>query len=100
MNNNLEDKIISMSDGNPGAINFLMKLVETDIGIGLTVIKQLDGYNVRGAKLYMLWNDVCYRNLKNVFKVMDEIEIGVITLTELDENLSKVRAKPYHKEVV
>ena len=61
-------EIIEWSQGNPGAMNFLMKFLEPENGVKgirvLTKLTQLE--SIRGANLYVLYSDLCDKDLDAV----------------------------------
>jgi hypothetical protein len=51
-----------MAEGNPGAMKTIMQILQDPKGF-LTLLS-LDSLDIRGARLYMLFNDCCGRNMK------------------------------------
>lgn len=62
------DQIIKWSKGNPGAMTFLMELLKPEnliLSIGI-LIKLEETKTIRGTNLYVLWSDLCKKDLMQV----------------------------------
>lgn len=62
------NQIIEWSKGNPGAVAFLTLLVQpenTPKAIPI-VIKLEEAKSIRGTNLYVLWSDLCERDISKV----------------------------------
>lgn len=61
-------QILQWSAGNPGAMMFLMSLMEPENGIkGITITQTLEkAKSIRGTNLYVLWSDLCDKDLDKV----------------------------------
>lgn len=55
----LKDVIFIMSEGNPGAISVIMKLLEEDQTTGFFDILNLDDMNMRGSAIWIAYKDFC-----------------------------------------
>ncbi|WP_418124276.1 hypothetical protein ACNFU2_06560 [Chryseobacterium sp. PTM-20240506] len=64
------NELIEWSGGNPGALDFLMTVFlnpETSPGTALTIAAYLKKYKtLRGTNIYVLYSDLCDRDLKKV----------------------------------
>lgn len=89
------DSIIKMSEGNPGAMNFMMMAISEDPMNVIKLILPLDTLELYGPKAYMLWNDCCDRDLSRVHKVLDAWREGRISKEEIQTNLSRGRGTPF-----
>lgn len=58
------DKIFTWSEGNPGAISFLMEMDRVDTGVIVSTLEKLK--SIRGTNLYVLWSDLCEKNMHKV----------------------------------
>jgi hypothetical protein len=58
-------QIIEWSQGNPGAMSFLMSLILPENAIkSLPILMKLEeAKSIRGTSLYVLWSDLCGRDL-------------------------------------
>ncbi len=62
------NQIIQWSQGNPGAMTFLMSIMQPEnIVKGITIIQKLEeAKSIRGTNLYVLWSDLCGRDMQKV----------------------------------
>ena len=67
--------ILSYAQGNPGALTFLMELLEQKNMDSLLPImfKLEDCKSIRGTNLYVLWNDLCDKDVKNTEKLCSTV---------------------------
>ena len=93
-NMTVEDVIITMAEGNPGAITCMVELINGWV-MTLPDILLLDSMGIYGGKLYMLWNDCCGRDNEKFKKTLQAFHEGKFTEEEIHENLSRVRAEPF-----
>jgi hypothetical protein len=71
------NQIIQWSKGNPGAMTFLMELVKSEVGI--FVFQRLELMpSIRGTNLYVLWSDLCDKDLYKVEKLCIKCPISVL----------------------
>lgn len=72
--NNLKGKNMMVNfdicEGNAGALTFLIRAYDIDMGGAEMAFRRMQNNNIRGAKLYMLWNDCCDRNTKMALEIM------------------------------
>src|SRR3989338_1647639 len=83
LNASVMDIIITMSGGNPGALTACMELMRKghlvdpdDIFQGLGSIMTLDTMNIWDSRLYMLWSDVCGRDIGKMIDVLRAYQLG------------------------
>lgn len=64
----LLNQIIEWSQGNPGAISFLSSLIDPkNIGDAVPIVIKLEeAKSIRGTNLYVLWSDLCERDISKV----------------------------------
>ena len=62
------NQIIQWSEGNPGALTFLMSITHPENAIkGILIIQKLeDAKSIRGTNLYVLWSDLCDKDISKV----------------------------------
>lgn len=62
------NQIIEWSKGNLGAMTFLMEFLKPENAIlGINILPKLDEMkSIRGTNLYVLWSDLCDKDLKKV----------------------------------
>lgn len=62
-------QIVEMAEGNPGAITCL---AETMSYVNGEVIKDiLLKYNIKGTDIYVLWSDICSKNLNLMYYILN-----------------------------
>lgn len=68
----LKRRIIELSKGNPGALTFLISLLEQSPVVGLIVIISLEEQfpSIRGTNIYVLYSDLCGRDIEKVLQLM------------------------------
>lgn len=76
--------ITKMSQGNPGAIICLCDIINIGNTIDpityhpLSYILQLDSIGIYGSQIYILYNDICNKQLTIMFSILRAIQIGYI----------------------
>lgn len=78
------DVVIAMSEGNPGALSTCMELLshgdridpDAIMGGGISALLSLDTLGIYGSRLYMLWNDVCKREIELVLALLRACQLG------------------------
>ena len=92
----VKDILIEMSEGNPGALSFLMEELNLGDEIRFVVdVSFFDMYEIYGSKLYMFWNDACNRDLDKVKETILLIVSNKIPKEKIHENLDRGRALPF-----
>ncbi len=87
------DMIMNMAEGNMGAANVLMEMLnDTE---GFFNILYCDTLGIRGSKLYMLHNDCCGRNNDKFKRTLSMFRNGVFSEEDIQSNLNLVRAIPF-----
>jgi len=92
-NMSIMDIMMTMSEGNPGALTILMQMIGDPTGI--LDILTCDSLEIRGSKLYMLWNDCCERNYAKFKRTLAMLKVGLFSQEEIQKNLSLTRAIPF-----
>lgn len=87
------DMIMTMSEGNPGAMNVIMQMLENPRS--LLDVFLCDSLDIRGYKIYMLYNDCCERNEDKFNRTLMMLRCGVFSEQQIQENLNLVRAIPF-----
>jgi hypothetical protein len=90
INDTLMDALVKMSEGNPGAITVLSRLVKEGGKIdklsffgGLTHILLLDEYEIYGSKIWMLFKDVCKQNIEDMIYIIRSVQLGLTSKENL-----------------
>lgn len=75
--------VVTMSEGNPGGMTVCAdalkhgKFIDPDSAFeGFGVLLDLDTHGIYGSRIYMLWNDVCKRNLAHMMAVLRADQMG------------------------
>lgn len=73
-------QIIEWSQGNPGAMTFLMELIKPENAIfGLQITLKLEeAKSIRGTNLYVLWSDLCNKDLVKVSLLCENCPIDIL----------------------
>lgn len=78
--------LAKMAEGNPGAINVLIRMLKEGEAIdpqsfmgGLGAILGLDTHRIYGSKIWMLYKDVCGHDLVKMMAVLRACQLGKLT---------------------
>ena len=74
------NQILQWSQGNPGAMAFLMSFLQPENSLkGLTIIPKLEeAQSIRGTNLYVLWSDLCNKDLSKVEKLCKNCPTNIL----------------------
>lgn len=92
-NMSMMEIVITMSEGNPGAMSVIMGMLQSPTG-PLDVL-MLDSMDIRGSHLYMLNNDCCRRDPAKFQRTLMMFHSGVFTQEQIHENLERCYALPF-----
>lgn len=88
--------IAKMSDGNPGAMTAMMELIANGEKIdpdsfmgGLGNILSLDTNGIYGTDIYVLFNDICDRNVARMISVLRAVQLGFLDSSKLADACSR-----------
>jgi hypothetical protein len=76
------DVVVKMSEGNPGAMNVIMQLLQPNaidpdnLMGGLGAILTLDSIGIYGSAIYVLNSDLCGGNLAKMLAVLRATQLG------------------------
>lgn len=60
-------QIMQLSQGNPGAMTFLMSILEPQHLVdGLSIMPKIEECKIMGTDLYVLWSDLCDKDTSKV----------------------------------
>lgn len=86
------DVIMKMTEGNPGAIMAMTEIVrEHDkidpqaISGGIGALMSLDGYEIYGTDIYILFSDKCNRDVRRMLMLMRATQLGIFSHLKLKE---------------
>lgn len=84
------DILVKMADGNPGAISAMMEMIKHGESIdpqgfmgGLGAILSLDTLGIYGTEIYILWNDQCHRDTRELLMLLRANQLGFVTDSEI-----------------
>lgn len=87
----LVDIITTLGGGNPGAISVMTKMVKETETIdpdaalgGLGSILSLDSFGIYEHRIWLLYNDVCGRDLVRTLAALRSVQMGLTSLSDLD----------------
>ena len=92
-NTSAMDMFMIMSEGNPGALNVLMQMMNDPRDF--MDILLCDSLDIRGSKLYMLNNDCCGRDINKFRRTLMMLRSGVFTDKQIHQNLELAYAIPF-----
>jgi hypothetical protein len=92
LEDSIQNIIIKMSDGNPGAINTLFEVIKNGEKIdpqsafaGVGSILLLDSFGIYGSSIYVLYNDKCNKNIRKFIMLLRAVQLGFIRVDRLKE---------------
>jgi len=102
LDDTLEDIVVKMSKGNPGAMSAIVSLLsEYPLADPLNPLKELapiltfDYLGIYGTDLYIIWNDKCNRDVYKIFILIRSIQLGFMDGKKLvalsKDQLNKLR---------
>jgi hypothetical protein len=76
----LESQIKEFSNVNPGAVSFLMELLKPENCIykNEILLKLGEAKTIRGTNLYVLWSDLCKKEMKNVYSLCENCPTDIL----------------------
>ncbi len=97
------DVLVKMADGNPGAILAMIEMLKHGESIdpqgfmgGLGSILSLDTLGIYGTEIYILWNDQCNRDIRELLMLLRAYQLGFIS----DTRIKSVAADQMRRVVV
>ena len=63
LNMKVMDVLQIMSEGNPGAINVLINIIQSDEVLGFMHVLSLDDMNIRGTQIWIGFKDHCKQDI-------------------------------------
>ncbi len=96
----LQDVLTIMSDGNIGALSFLLEVLNLqDEDRFIKYIEFFNDNEIYGSKLYMFWNDSCDRNLELVDWTINMLKSNGVSKEIIHRNLDRGRALPFKEHL-
>lgn len=88
---------IDIAQGNPGCLQFIMQAYGKNMGKAEYGFSRMQDNDIKGEKLYMLWNDCCDRDAEKAIDIMCNNDIQDIVK---HINYENGRGIPYSTEAV
>jgi hypothetical protein len=92
LEDSIQNIIIKMSDGNPGAVTTLIEVIKNDGRVdpqsafaGVGSILLLDSFGIYGSSIYILYNDKCNKNIRKFIMLLRAVQLGFIRVDRLKE---------------
>lgn len=96
LSDNTMDVIVKMSEGNPGAMTALMEIMSKGAKIdpddfmgGLGAVLGLDTNGIYGTDIYVLYSDICDRNVAKMLSVLRACQLGFFSSNILTDACSR-----------
>lgn len=90
LSDSMQDVVVKMSEGNPGAVRVCCELLKDGAQIdpdsalgGFGAILALDSLGLYGSKIWMLYKDVCDCNLALMLAVLRGHQLSFLSKSEL-----------------
>lgn len=79
-NDSIQDNIVSLSKGNPGAATALTEVLKHNMDQATTVLRTLDEMNMYGPRIWLGYKDYCDKDANRFVTCVLEKEQGMIDL--------------------
>lgn len=85
---------MKMSDGNPGAVMALMEMIQSKVDVdsfagGFGAVLLLDSYGIYGTDIYVLFSDICNKDVANMIAVLRACQLGMFDVKILKDACSR-----------
>ena len=84
-NMDMIEMIMTISEGNPGAIKVIKEMLKKPNG--LMDILLLDSLDIRGSKIWLIYNDCCNQDMNKYNRTLKALIGGAFSEEEIQENL-------------
>jgi len=85
------DVLKKVSEGNPGALNVCMRLIREgeyidpdNIMGGIGIVLSLDGMEIYGSRIWMLYKDVCKEDLVDMVAELRSRQLGFVSDNDIN----------------
>lgn len=90
INGDYQELLVKLCEGNIGALTFLIELSHKS-RYAPAILAFLDHNNISGEKAYLLWNDICKNDLKEVEKLFFEYMNDDLSIEEIKDMIEKAQ---------
>lgn len=95
LKDNLEfqELLFEITEGNPGAVKVYAEMMSDERLVHyISLLKHLD---IKGARLYILYNDCCDRNNDKLFRTLLMFRYQIFSKAEISANLDQAYVIPF-----
>jgi hypothetical protein len=92
----LQDILVKMSDGNPGAITALVEMVKAsptvdpESALGpLSAPLSLDTHQIYGPDIWVLYSDICRKDAASTLALLRAVQLGILAENKLKHAITK-----------
>jgi len=96
MGDTLTQTIMRMSEGNPGAVQAMAVMMQNSVKIDpesalkeFSGIVSLDSFGIYGTAIYVLWSDICGKDMPKMLAVLRSVQLGFFTREVLRDACSR-----------
>ena len=90
------NKVLNQANGNPGAMMFLMDLENSKTNESKLIKKWVEHSELKGTDLYVLYNDLCNKNIQVTHDTILAVPDGVlIDACKRQDYSGRETIKPY-----
>lgn len=82
------ESLYDLSQGNIGAIMFLMEVLHSSVEGYSVIFRSLLFFDIKGENAYLLYNDCCKRDVQRVKRVCESLQSGDINIKELRRHIA------------
>lgn len=82
--------VVKMAEGKPGAVRAIMEMMKEGAAIdprcfmgGLGAVLLLDTLEIYGTEIYILWNDQCNRDVRELLMLLRANQLGFVSASEI-----------------
>ena len=85
LNMTVQDSIVALAEGNPGALTVCINILKQAKAIdpqgamvGLGPILSLDTHGIYGPRIWMLYKDVCGQDMPKMLAALRSVQLGIV----------------------
>lgn len=85
----LTEKVITLANGNPGAVRALAMAAKAQIGVDFDPLSKLDDLEIYGTDVYVLFNDVCDNNAVRFVALLMAHDLDCVSAATISAGLTQ-----------
>lgn len=93
MGTGIQDVLVTMAEGNIGALTVLMEIMKKDGMIAFTSVLSLDDMNIRGEQIWIGFKYFCEQNLEKFLGCIKSRDEDMIALINKEASGSEIAVK-------